>query len=106
MAIGTPGPNVEDQVLLSLREYALANPDDTTMRWREHSAVGFEDHPVDCEHCWELANPALDDFAHRDALVALLPPKTREASRSGVLVCASSLPMWMAPSCRQVCGTH
>ncbi|WP_345314103.1 terminase large subunit domain-containing protein [Gordonia alkaliphila] len=87
VAIGTPGPNIEDQVLLSLREYALAHPDDTTMRWREHSAVGFEDHPVDCEHCWELANPALGDFLHRDALVALLPPKTREATFRRARLC-------------------
>jgi len=87
VAIGTPGPNIEDQVLLSLREYALAHPDDRTLRWREFSAVGFEDHPVDCEHCWTLANPALDDFLHRDALVALLPPKTREATFRRARLC-------------------
>jgi phage terminase large subunit-like protein len=78
VAIGTPGPNLEDQVLLDLRSYAAEHPEDKSLVWREFSAAGFEDHPVDCAHCWELANPALDDFLHRDALHALLPPKTRE----------------------------
>lgn len=78
VAIGTPGPKLDDQVLLSLREHAEQHPEDTSLVWREWSAAGFEDHPPDCAHCWELANPALDDFLHRDALAALLPPKTRE----------------------------
>lgn len=79
VAIGTPGPKLDDQVLLSLREYAADHPEDGSLRWLEYSAAGFEHHPADCEHCWELANPALDLFLHRDALQALLPPKTREA---------------------------
>ncbi|MGD7706337.1 terminase large subunit domain-containing protein [Microlunatus sp. Y2014] len=87
VAIGTPGPNLDDQVLLSLREYARDNPDDISLRWREWSAVGFEHHAPDCEHCWKLANPALDDFLHRDALVALLPPKTREATFRRARLC-------------------
>jgi hypothetical protein len=37
---------------------------------------------VDDEDDWAVANPALDDFLHRDALRATLPPKMREnASR-------------------------
>lgn len=87
VAIGTPGPNLEDQVLLSLRDYAHDHPEDTSQRWREFSAAGFEDHPPDCEHCWELANPALDDFLHRDAIKALLPPKTREATFRRARLC-------------------
>ncbi|OBB42700.1 terminase large subunit [Mycobacterium sp. 852002-51961_SCH5331710] len=87
VCIGTPGPNLNDQVLLDLRNYAADNPDDTSMVWREFSAAGFEDHPVDCAHCWELANPALDDFLHRDALHALLPPKTREATFRRARLC-------------------
>ena len=71
VAIGTPGPNLEDQVLPDLRAYAVEHPDDLSLVWREFSAAGFEDHPPDCAHCWELANPALDDFLHRDALHAL-----------------------------------
>lgn len=87
VAIGTPGPNLEDQVLLSLRDYHRDHPDDRTLLFREFSAAGFEHHPVDCTHCWELANPALDDFLHRDALVALLPPKTREATFRRARLC-------------------
>lgn len=79
VCIGTPGPDPNNQVLADLRDHAAEHPEDTSLVWREFSAAGFEDHPVDCEHCWELANPALDDFLHRDAIVALLPPKTREA---------------------------
>jgi phage terminase large subunit-like protein len=35
---------------------------------------------VDDESAWEVANPALDDFLHRDALRATLPPKMRESA--------------------------
>lgn len=87
VAIGTPGPKLDDQVLLSLREYAADHPEDTTLRFREWSAAGYEHHPVDCAHCWELANPALDDFLHRDALTALLPPKVREATFRRARLC-------------------
>ncbi|AZL10555.1 terminase TerL endonuclease subunit [Brevibacterium aurantiacum] len=87
VAIGTPGPNLDDQVLLSLREYAADHPEDKSLRFREFSAAGFEHHPVDCKHCWELANPALDDFLHRDALQALQPPKTREATFRRARLC-------------------
>lgn len=87
VAIGTPGPDLDDQVLLSLREYAADHPEDTSLRFREFSAAGFEHHEVDCSHCWELANPALDDFLHRDAMVALLPPKTREATFRRARLC-------------------
>ena len=87
VAIGTPGPNLEDQVLLSLRDHHREHPEDMSLRWREYSAAGFEDHPPDCQHCWELANPALDDFLHRDALHALLPPKVREATFRRARLC-------------------
>ena len=87
IAIGTPGPDPNNQVLADLRNYAAEHPDDTSLVWREFSAAGFEDHPVDCQHCWELANPALDDFLHRDAMHALLPPKTREATFRRARLC-------------------
>jgi phage terminase large subunit-like protein len=35
---------------------------------------------LDDEQAWAVANPALDDFLHRDALRATLPPKMREAA--------------------------
>lgn len=87
VAIGTPGPDPNDQVLVDLRTAAADHPEDKSLVWREFSASGFEDHPVDCEHCWSLANPALDDFLHRDALVALLPPKTQEATFRRARLC-------------------
>lgn len=87
IVIGTPGPDPNNMVLADLRNAALDHPEDTSLVWREFSAAGFEDHPVDCQHCWKLANPALDDFLHRDALVALLPPKTREATFRRARLC-------------------
>ena len=87
VAIGTPGPDPHDNVLADLRTYAAGHPDDASLVWREFSAADFTDHPVDCEHCWRLANPALDDFLHRDALTALLPPKTRESTFRRARLC-------------------
>lgn len=87
VAIGTPGPDLDDQVLLSLREYGAEHPEDRSLIFREHSAAGFEDHPVDCRHCWELSNPALGDFLAADAMSALLPPKTREATFRRARLC-------------------
>lgn len=87
LGIGTPGPDPHDSVLLDMRGYAADNPEDPSFVWREFSAAGFEDHPVDCAHCWELANPALSDFLHRDAMTALLPPKTREATFRRARLC-------------------
>ena len=81
IGIGTPPPRSPDDapsVLENLRDYALEHPDDASLVWREHSAAGYEHHPVDCEHCWKLSNPAYGDFMHADAMRALLPPKTRE----------------------------
>ncbi len=87
IGIGTPGPDPHDSVLSDMRDYARAHPDDTSFVWREFSAAPYIDHPVACVHCWELANPALDDFLHRDALVALLPPKMREATFRRARLC-------------------
>lgn len=36
-------------------------------------------HPVDCQCCWEAANPGLDDLVSREHLRAALPPRTRES---------------------------
>lgn len=86
IGIGTPGPR-EDNVLAQLRAYAHAHPEDTTQVYVEFSAAGFEDHPPSCEHCWELANPALDDYLHRDAVTALLPPKMPEPAFRRARLC-------------------
>lgn len=92
IGIGTPGPS-EDNVLARLRAYSLECPEDVSQVYREHSAAGFEDHPADCEHCWEMANPALDDYLHRDALRALLPPKSTEAHFRRARLCQFVGPM-------------
>ncbi|EXF24275.1 terminase [Nesterenkonia sp. AN1] len=87
IGIGTPGPDPHDSVLTDLRDYHRKHPEDHTLVWREFSAAGFTDHPVDCEHCWELANPALDDFLNRDTVRALMPPKTRESTFRRARLC-------------------
>lgn len=87
IGIGTPGPDPHDSVLSSLRDYNRAHPEDKSQVYREFSAAGFEHHPADCVHCLELANPALDDFLFRDAVNALLPPKTRESTFRRARLC-------------------
>lgn len=86
IGIGTPGPR-PDNVLAQLRAYAEEYPDDRSQIYVEHSAAGFEHHSVSCEHCWELANPALDDYLYRDAMRALLPPKMTEANFRRARLC-------------------
>ena len=87
LGIGTPGPDPHNNVLADMRAYAAEHPEDASFVWREFSAADFAHHPVDCAHCWELANPALDDFLHRDAMTALLPPKMREATYRRARLC-------------------
>jgi phage terminase large subunit-like protein len=106
LAIGTPGPELENTVLGRLRTYALDHPADPLVVWREHSAAGFEDHPVDCRHCWELANPALGDFLAEDGLEACLPPKMREASFRRARLCQLTDQLeeaWLPPSAWAAC---
>jgi phage terminase large subunit-like protein len=101
LAIGTPGPELENTVLGRLRTYALDHPGDPLVVWREHSAAGFEDHPVDCRHCWTLANPALGDFLAEDGLQACLPPKMRAASFRRARLCQLTDQLeeaWLPPS--------
>ncbi len=86
LLIGTPGPD-PDNVLAAQRAHALAYPGDTTTVYREHSAAGFEDHPIDCEHCWQLANPALGDFLPYDGMRGFLPPKSTEQHFRRVRLC-------------------
>ncbi|GAS88895.1 terminase large subunit [Mycolicibacterium brisbanense] len=71
IGIGTP-PNAASSVLLNLRQYAQDHPDDSTFAWVEFSADEFQHHRADCEHCWELACPSLDDFLTRESMRALL----------------------------------
>src|SRR5215207_164594 len=107
LAIGTPGPELDQTVLGRLRTYALDHPADPLVVWREHSAAGFEDHPVDCAHCWELANPALGDFLARDGLAAVLPPKMRESSFRRARLCQLTDQLeeaWLPPGAWAACA--
>jgi phage terminase large subunit-like protein len=107
LAIGTPGPELEQTVLGRLRTYAIDRPTDPLVVWREHSAAGFEDHPVDCRHCWELANPAGGDFLAWDGLEACLPPKMREASFRRARLCQLVDQLedaWLPPSAWAACA--
>jgi phage terminase large subunit-like protein len=87
LGIGTPPADWSDSVLADMRTYAAEHPDDETFVWREYSAAGFEDHPVDCRHCWQLANPALGDFLSERIIASFLPPKTREATFRRARLC-------------------
>jgi phage terminase large subunit-like protein len=107
LAIGTPGPELDQTVLGRLRSYALEHPDDQLVVWREHSAAGYEDHPVDCRHCWELANPALGDFLAEDGLAAVLPPKMRESSFRRARLCQLTDQLeeaWLPPGAWAACA--
>ncbi|WP_260744736.1 terminase large subunit domain-containing protein [Mycobacterium sp. SMC-2] len=87
--IGTP-PVGDDSVLFDLRNHAREHPDDDSFVWREYSAAGFEDHPVDCRHCWYASNPAMDPeqdpFLFERDLLALLG-KVTEASFRRARLC-------------------
>ena len=62
---------------------------------------------VDDEAAWAVANPALDDFLHRDALRATLPPKMRENAfrryRLGQWVTLDGA--WLPDGAWAACGT-
>jgi phage terminase large subunit-like protein len=106
LAIGTPGPELEQTVLGRLRTHGAEYPDDASLVWREHSAAGFENHPVDCRHCWTLANPALGDFLAEDGLAACLPPKMREASFRRARLCQLTDTLeeaWLPPGSWAAC---
>jgi phage terminase large subunit-like protein len=81
----------EQSLLLAISTPPKAGQDDSVMRRLvDHGREGgdpsfyFREYaaPAGCalddEQAWAVANPALDDFLHRDALRATLPPKMRE----------------------------
>jgi phage terminase large subunit-like protein len=72
LAISTPAADSES-VMWKLREHGL-DGGDPSFYFREYAAPSGCD--VDDEDAWAVANPALDDFLHRDALRA-----TRRTSR-------------------------
>jgi phage terminase large subunit-like protein len=83
----------EQSLLLAISTPPKAGQDDSVMRRLvDHGREGgdpsfyfreFMAPPgcaLDDEQAWAVANPALDDFLHRDALRATLPPKMRESA--------------------------
>jgi phage terminase large subunit-like protein len=81
----------EQSLLLAISTPPKTGQDDSVMRrlvdhGREHADPSFffaefaapPGCALDDEAAWAIANPALDDFLHRDALRATLPPKMRE----------------------------
>ena len=104
LGIGTPGPDWQDSVLGDARAYALEHPGDDSAIWREYSAAGFEDHPVDCQHCWALANPAMGDFLFESGVRSMLPPKMRESAFRRARLCQFVDELeesWLPPSAWQ-----
>lgn len=76
VCIGTPSPDPELSPMLDLVQYGRTHPEDRSFFLAEYAAP--PDCEIDDEEAWAIANPALDTFLYRDALRALLPPKTRE----------------------------
>jgi phage terminase large subunit-like protein len=75
LAISTPPKIGDDGVMRRLVDHGRAGAD-PSFYFREFAAPpGCR---LDDEQAWAIANPALDDFLHRDALRATLPPKMRE----------------------------
>ena len=78
LMIGTPSPPAwrDTSPMLDL---VLDGRARTADDFRLVEFSGDITHPVDCEHCWEAANPGLDDLLSRDHLRAALPPRSRES---------------------------
>lgn len=75
LAISTPADSAES-VMWRLVEYGRKNPDDKLFKLIEFGAP--DGCAVDDRAAWKIANPALGDFLHGDALEATLRT-TREA---------------------------
>jgi phage terminase large subunit-like protein len=75
LAISTPPKAADDGVMRRLVDHAREGFDPSFYFTEFTAPAGC---PVDDEDAWAVANPALDDFLHRDALRATLPPKMRE----------------------------
>lgn len=75
LAISTPADSV-DSVMWRLVQYGRSNPDDRSFALVEYAAP--DGCAVDDRKAWKIANPALGDFLHIDAIEATLKT-TREA---------------------------
>jgi hypothetical protein len=89
LAISTPPKaGQDDSVMRRLVDHGRTQADPSFYFAEFAAPAGCE---LDDEAAWATANPALDDFLHRDALRATLPPKMREA-RSAATGWASGPP--------------
>jgi phage terminase large subunit-like protein len=77
LAISTPPRVGDDGVMRRLVDHGRSGTDPSFYFAEFAAPPGC---PVDDEQAWAVANPALDDVLHRDALRATLPPKMREAA--------------------------
>lgn len=68
LAISTPSDR-HDSVMSELIELGRSQRD-PSFYFREW--LSDSSHPVDCQHCWDSANPALDDFLSREGMRSLL----------------------------------
>jgi phage terminase large subunit-like protein len=75
LAISTPPKAGDDGVMRRLVDHGREGVDPSFYFTEFGAPAGCA---VDDEDAWATANPALDDFLHRDALRATLPPKMRE----------------------------
>jgi phage terminase large subunit-like protein len=75
LAISTPPKAGGDGVMRRLVDHGREGADPSFYFTEFAAPAGCA---VDDEAAWAVANPALDDFLHRDALRATLPPKMRE----------------------------
>jgi phage terminase large subunit-like protein len=75
LAISTPPKAGDDGVMRRLVDHGRQGVDPSFYFTEFAAPAGCA---VDDEDAWAVANPALDDFLHRDALRATLPPKMRE----------------------------
>jgi phage terminase large subunit-like protein len=76
LAISTPSDSVES-VMWRLVDHGRKGIDPGFV-FIEYAAP--EGCALDDREAWRIANPALGDFLHEDALEAILPPKTRESA--------------------------
>jgi phage terminase large subunit-like protein len=76
LAISTPPKQGQDDSVMRRLVDHGRDGGDPSFFFREFAAP--PGCALDDEAAWEVANPALDDFLHRDALRATLPPKMRE----------------------------
>lgn len=68
LAISTPSDST-DSCMWDLVAEARENPRDDFYFKEWTSDVK---HAIDCQHCWELSNPALDDFLSRSAMFSVM----------------------------------